>query len=226
MRGKSIKKVAKKVSPSRNGKIQAVLVLDETGSMSIREGETVQTFNNYIEQMKKEKVNCDFTLIFFNTEKTEKRYVKAALKDVKPLTEETYNPNACTPLYDAVGKAAMELGNSKDALFIIITDGEENASKEFTKERVKKLIEEKEKTGWRFIFLGCGIDAMESGVSMGIPAAQTISVDPADMRHVANYAMATTMCFSAGTRSFTSQQNEWDSNYKGKITTGTVVIKK
>jgi len=150
-------------------------LLDETGSMMPKKEETIISFNNYVDSIKKEKnsAKTKFTLAKFNTMNIEKPYERVNLKDVKPLTKENYKPDNCTNLYDAIGKIVSETKAEKNekVLFVILTDGEENSSKEYDKKGIKILIEEKQKEGWQFVFLGVGIDAYAEAIKMGIQLA-------------------------------------------------------
>jgi len=150
-------------------------LLDETGSMMPKKEETIISFNNYVDSIKKEKnsAKTKFTLAKFNTMNIEKPYERVNLKDVKPLTKENYKPDNCTNLYDAIGKIVSETKAEKKekVLFVILTDGEENSSKEYDKKGIKILIEEKQKEGWQFVFLGVGIDAYAEAIKMGIQSA-------------------------------------------------------
>ena len=143
-------------------------VLDETGSMMSIKDKTIKDFNEYLQSVKG-KGEAIFTLTKFNSNKVEVVYEKK-LKDVPELTKETYNPDAMTPLYDAIGKTirALEKDTTREHLLIVLTDGLENASKEFNKDAITKLIAEKEKEGWAVIYLGVGKDAWGAGEKIGI----------------------------------------------------------
>lgn len=151
-------------------------VLDETGSMQSVKEETISGFNAYIaELVKNAKAKVWLTLTQFNSQKIEVVYNMVNIIDVHDLTAETYRPANFTPLYDAIGQTirttedALKLKRGKPAvLCVIMTDGEENASKEWTKDKIFNLIEEKTKEGWTFVFLGADQDAYAVGAGMGI----------------------------------------------------------
>ena len=153
-------------------KVIVSFLLDETGSMYPYKNETIISFNKWLEEMKGNKGKALFTLTKFNSSKVDVVYNSAKLKDVKELTNETYDPSLATPLFDAIGKTVSAIveddSKNEHVLFVIMTDGEENASKEFSIDAIKKLIADKEKDGWTFIYLGANQDAWGVGKSFGI----------------------------------------------------------
>lgn len=161
--------------------VQVVMLLDQTGSMLSRKQETISSFNSYIADLIDKKMDCDFTLTLFNARRVEVRYLKASLNDIVPMTEDTYLPNDATPLLDAIAKSIEAVGDERQCLFIIFTDGEENASRLFTKTQIKQLIENREGRGWRFVFFGIGgMDAVNEASSIGIPMTQTVTTSAFD----------------------------------------------
>lgn len=159
-------------------KIDVVLILDETGSMTSVKDDTIGGYNDYLSSLQKEKaVKYLFTLMKFDSNHQTIVHDAEAIADVPKLTAETYNPGAFTPLYDAVGKGINKLGRKKNVLFVIQTDGLENASREFSLQQIQDLITEKTAFGWQFAFLGAGQDAWVAGGAMGIPKGSTLSYD-------------------------------------------------
>jgi hypothetical protein len=117
-----------------------------------------------------------FALTKFNSDKIELVYDGIPLEKVEPLSGQNYHPVAITPLYDAIGKTinALKTKNQESPVLIVIqTDGQENASREFSKKMVKDLIEEREKSGWTFAFLGADIDAFTAASAIGISKGNT-----------------------------------------------------
>lgn len=148
-----------------------VFLLDETGSMHPHKAETIASFNKYLEETKKAETAEEpiyFHLTLFNSEKLEKRYVHEPIKDVYGLTSLTYVPDFSTPLYDAIGQTISPIMG--EALMVILTDGMENASKEYSLPAVKALIEEREKAGWQFLYLGSTLDVAAAAMQMGMAA--------------------------------------------------------
>lgn len=161
-------------------------ILDETGSMHERKETTINSFNEYIQTMRKEKGSVKLTLTTFNSSKINIVYKNKDIKDVPLLNKDNYQPNDMTPLYDAVGKTInsinKEINKNTAVLFVILTDGEENSSREFTKDGITKLIKEKEAKGWKFVYMGVGQDAWDGGYGMGIKAGNVVSLGGGNVR--------------------------------------------
>ena len=164
----------------KQGLTEIVFILDRSGSMSGLEKDTIGGFNSTIDKQKQETGEAYVSTVLFDTE-MEVLHDRAPLAHIEPLTEKEYYARGCTALLDAIGGAIHHIGNvhryirdedvPEKTLFIIITDGLENASREYSSERVKKMIErQKEKYGWEFLFLGANIDAVETANQIGISA--------------------------------------------------------
>ena len=172
---------------NNNNITELVFVLDRSGSMAGLESDTVGGFNSLIKDQKNSEGKAFVTTVLFDTEFI---YVhdRADISKVKPLTEKDYVPRGCTALLDAVGMTIQHIAGIHNyarpedvpskTIFVITTDGMENASREFRYDTVKKLIEkEQKKYGWEFIFLGANIDAAETAGSMGIAHASNYKAD-------------------------------------------------
>lgn len=157
---------------------ELVFILDKSGSMHGLEADTIGGFNSLIEKQKKEDGKALVTTILFD-DKTEVVHDRVDLEYICNMTSEQYITGGTTALLDAVGGAVSHIRKihkyirpedvPAKTLFVITTDGMENASRHYTYDKVKKLIEhQKAKYGWEFIFLGANIDAAETAVSMGI----------------------------------------------------------
>lgn len=157
---------------------ELVFILDKSGSMHGLEADTIGGFNSLIEKQKKEDGKALVTTILFD-DKTEVVHDRVDLEYIRKMTSEQYVTGGSTALLDAVGGAVGHIRKihkyirpedvPAKTLFVITTDGMENASRHYTYDKVKKLIEhQKAKYGWEFIFLGANIDAAETAVSMGI----------------------------------------------------------
>jgi len=169
---------------AKKSKLYVSFVLDETGSMAGVAAQTISGFNEYIETLKKDSSSAAavFTLTQFNSEHTAVVYSNVPLSEVKPLSRETYQPNGLTPLYDAIGATIRaldtQIGKTKaTALVVIQTDGEENHSKEYTRQSIFSLIDEKKNLGWTFVFLGADQDAWLTSQALGIARGNTVSYD-------------------------------------------------
>jgi hypothetical protein len=165
-------------------------VLDETGSMQSCKDATISGFNEYINTLKSRKDSKDilFTLTRFNSASVQVNPSGVPITLAPVLTESSYRPENNTPLYDAIGRTIADvshtvngLGSNPAVLVVIMTDGDENASKEYTGVKILKLVEEKTKAGWTFAFLGANLDAFKAGSSIGISSGNTMQYysDPA-----------------------------------------------
>jgi hypothetical protein len=155
---------------------EIVVVLDRSGSMGSISKSTVEGFNTFLNEQKNAEGEAFMTLIQFD-DRYEVNYKSMPIKDVPELIErETFIPRGSTALYDSVGKAINELQTDRDVVFVIITDGQENASKEFKSEAIKKMIETLESENkWKFIFLAANQDAIMTGGSIGIKAGSSMT---------------------------------------------------
>ena len=156
---------------------ELVFILDRSGSMSGLEADTIGGFNSMIAQQKKESGEALVSTVLFANDSTV-IHDRLPLSEVPPLTEKEYFTCGCTALLDAVGGAIHHIGNihkyarredvPEKTMFIITTDGYENASRRYDYERVRRMIErQKERYGWEFLFLGANIDAAnEAGTAL------------------------------------------------------------
>ena len=154
--------------------VHVVMVLDETGSMGVIKGKTISGFNEYITTLQGDKTaKYRFTLTTFNSESTVTRHAGTDIQMVDKLTHSTYTPTNLTPLYDAIGIALRDAGSylekNERGLLVIFTDGQENASREFTRQHVADKIKDLEATGrWGVIYLGANQDSFEAGQQVGV----------------------------------------------------------
>ena len=157
---------------------ELVFILDRSGSMQGLEVDTIGGFNAMLEMQKKEPSEAFVSTILFN-DHTQVLHDRVKIEAVEPITHREYYVRGCTALLDAIGGAIHHIGNihkyarSEDVpehtLFVITTDGMENASRRYTSQQVKTMIQrQKEKYGWEFLFLGANIDAVETAGSLGI----------------------------------------------------------
>ncbi|MDO4553067.1 MAG: VWA domain-containing protein [Bacillota bacterium] len=157
---------------------EIVFILDRSGSMSGLEADTIGGFNSMIGEQKKAEGEALVSTVLFSNESVV-LHDRADVQSIRPMTDEDYTPRGCTALLDAIGEAIRHIGNvhkyarSEDVpehtMFVITTDGMENASRHYTSEKVKEMIErQKTKYGWEFLFLGANIDAVETARHFGI----------------------------------------------------------
>lgn len=164
---------------------ELVFILDRSGSMSGLESDTIGGFNSMLAKQKKEEGEALVSTVLFANDSTV-IHDRLPLSEVPPLTEEEYFTRGCTALLDAVGGAIHHIGNihkyarredvPEKTMFIITTDGYENASRRYDYERVRRMIErQKERYGWEFLFLGANIDAVETARHFGIGADRAVN---------------------------------------------------
>lgn len=168
-----------------NNITELVFILDRSGSMSGLESDTVGGFNAMIEKQKKQDGACYVSTILFDNV-SEVLHDRVKLADVPEMTEGQFCVRGCTALMDAIGGAIHHIGNihkyarpedvPANTMFVIMTDGMENASRRYSSEQVKKMIErQKEKYGWEFLFIGANIDAVETAARYGIDADRAVN---------------------------------------------------
>ena len=157
---------------------ELVFILDRSGSMAGLEKDTIGGFNSMIAKQRREPGEAYVSTILFDNHR-EVIHDRVDIHKIQPMTQEQYYVRGSTALLDAVGKSIRHIGNvhkyareedrPEKTLFIITTDGMENASREYDYEKVRRMIEhEKEKYGWEFIFLGANIDAAKEAARFGI----------------------------------------------------------
>lgn len=173
---------------------ELVFLLDRSGSMQGLEGDTIGGFNSMLEKQKKEPGQAFVSTVLFDDRLTV-LHDRVAVEKVRPITEKDYCVRGCTALLDAIGETVRHIGNihkyarSEDVpqhtLFVITTDGMENASRRYSAAQIRKMIRRQQETyGWEFLFLGANIDAVETAGELGIGPDRAV-----------NYH-----CDSAGTR--------------------------
>ncbi|NMP38460.1 MAG: hypothetical protein GX051_10140 [Clostridiales bacterium] len=170
---------------NKNNTTELVFILDRSGSMSGLEEDTIGGFNSLIEKQKEQSGKCLVSTVLFDNE-NEVIHDRVKLEDIKPMTRREYYVRGCTALLDAMGGAIHHIGNvhkyarpedvPEHTMFVITTDGMENASKRYSADTVKKMIErQKDKYGWEFIFIGANIDAVETAEQFGIGADRAVN---------------------------------------------------
>lgn len=171
----------------KKGLTELVMILDRSGSMRGLEEDTIGGFNSMIEKQKREDGEAYVSVVLFD-DRTEVPYDRVDINKVEPMTDRQYYVRGCTALLDAVGgaiqhietihKYAREEDVPEKTIFIITTDGMENASRHYTYDKVRRMIEEqKEKNNWEFIFLGANIDAIREARRFGIDRSRAVNYE-------------------------------------------------
>jgi hypothetical protein len=132
-------------------------------------------FNSFLDKQRGQP-DCDMTVVIFDHEYTVLES-NVPVDEVKPLTDKTFVPRGATALLDAVGRAICEVGSHEKVIVVILTDGQENSSKEFSGQSIKSLIEEKTEGGWEFIYLSSNMSAVTDGESIGIKSANIVKTN-------------------------------------------------
>ena len=189
----------------RNNVTELVFILDRSGSMSGLEADTIGGFNAMIEKQKKQKGECYVSTVLFDGV-SEVLHDRVRLSEIKPMTDKDYTVRGCTALIDALGGAIHHIGNihkyarpedvPENTMFVITTDGMENASRKYSSEKVKAMIErQRQKYGWKFLFIGANIDAVETAARYGIGADRAVNYN-ADKKgtNIVYDTVATAVC--------------------------------
>lgn len=160
-------------------------VLDRSGSMNSIKQDTIGGFNEFLRKQKEEKGECTFSMIQFDVE-YQILHSFVSIKDVPELNDETFVPRSTTALYDALGRCIISTGEKiskmkeeekpEKVLFVILTDGMENSSMEFSYDKIKEMIKhQSEKYNWKFIYLGANQDAIAVAQDIGINSSSSMS---------------------------------------------------
>jgi len=182
----------------KNNITELVFILDRSGSMAGLESDTIGGFNSMIEKQKKQDGGCYVSTVLFDN--------RLRLGDIPQMTDKDYTVRGCTALIDAIGGAIHHIGNihkyarnedvPEHTMFVITTDGQENASHRYTSEQVKKMIEcQKEKYGWEFLFIGANIDAVETAARYGISRDRAVNYNAdGEGTHILYESVAKAVC--------------------------------
>ena len=181
------------------GLTEIVFILDRSGSMSGLEADTIGCFNSLIAKQKKEKGQAIVSTILFD-DRSEVLHDRVPLERIGTMTDRDYYVRGCTALLDAIGGTIHHIGNihkyareedrPEKTLFIITTDGMENASRHYTYDKVKQMVErQKSRYGWEFLFLGANIDALEVAGRFGISKDHAANYHCDETGTALNYAV-------------------------------------
>ena len=189
------------------------IVLDRSGSMASVRDDTIGGYNTFLSEQKAILGPCTLTLVQFDTE-YECIYKAVPVQSVTPLDTQTFIPRGGTALLDAIGRTVLETGARLSAmpendrpgkvLFVILTDGEENSSHEFTIDRIHDMIKhQREVYKWQFVFLGANQDAIATGTSMGVQPDSSLTYAASPMGTAALFDS-----LAANTRNYRTGQTQ------------------
>ena len=164
---------------------EILIIMDKSGSMGPRQADAIGGFNNFLKDQKAEPGEANLTLVQFDTTYNI-LYTGKPIREVEDLTEKTYRPGGGTALNDAVARAVIETGKRlsdtpeadrpEKVICVIITDGEENSSREHSKEQVQEMVKhQEEKYDWAFVYLGANVDAFDAARQLGISADMAVN---------------------------------------------------
>ncbi len=164
---------------------ELVFILDRSGSMQGLEADTIGGFNGLLEKQRAQEGECYVSTVLFN-HASQVLYDRVRLEDVQPMTERDYCVGGTTALLDAVGDAVRHIKTihkyarpedvPENTLFVITTDGMENATRRYSADQVRQLIQQqKTESGWEFLFLGANIDAVQTAARCGIDSARAVN---------------------------------------------------
>lgn len=216
----------------KNNITELVFILDRSGSMHGLESDTVGGFNSLIEKQKKQDGKCFVTTVLFNGN-CEVLHDREELSEIKNMTEDDYVVSGCTALVDAIGVTISHIAKihkyarledvPEHTMFVITTDGMENASHRYTSDEVKRMIEhEKQKYGWEFLFIGANIDAVETASHFGISEDRAVNyrADSEGTAVVFDAVSEASSKLRAGTPLKADWGDKIDQNYKSRKKSG------
>ena len=165
-----------------NKRTELVFICDRSGSMCGLESDTIGGYNSMLKKQKELTGDCRVTTVLFD-DQYELLHDRLDIQAVRPMTDKEYYVRGCTALLDAIGKTIQKIAavqrhsapemRAEKVLFVIITDGMENASREYTAAQIKNMVKkEQTKYGWEFIFLGANMDAVDEAEKIGIRASR------------------------------------------------------
>lgn len=169
---------------TNNGITELVFILDRSGSMGGLESDTIGGFNSLIEKQRKQEGECFVTTVLFD-DRLETLHDRLSLDKVEKMTDNDYTVRGCTALIDAIGETVKHISDvhryireediPEQTMFVITTDGLENASHLYSSDEVKKMIEQKKELGWEFLFIGANIDSVETAKHFGIDEDRAVN---------------------------------------------------
>lgn len=183
----------------KKGLTEIVFILDKSGSMSGLEADTIGGYNSFLEKQKKVEGEAFVSTVLFS-DRNEVVHDRVPIEKIEPMNEQQYSVGGCTALLDAIGGAVHHIGNvhkyardedkPEHTIFVITTDGQENSSREFSYEKIKKMItRQQEKYGWEFIFLGANMDAIGEAGKLGIRADRAVRYECDGTGTLLNYSV-------------------------------------
>ena len=214
---------------NKNSFLSIRVVLDRSGSMQSCKVVTIDALNTYLKELKKEKIwNASLTLSTFDSISIDIPISRRPIKRLRKFSLDLLQPRGGTPLFDAIGLAIHDLEQIKEStdenkVLVIVTDGYENASREYTSENISSKIKEKEEAGWLIIYLGADHDAFKQSNSLNFDRERSMRYSKEDSVDAFRAVTRTTLDYSRGMKNknikFTQQERDYSdksSIYKGQ----------
>lgn len=204
----------------RKGLTELVFILDRSGSMGGLEKDTIGGFNGMMEKQRRQEGEANITTVLFD-DQYELVHDRVPVGRVKPLTERDYYVRGCTALLDAVGKTIRRMGliqkhlpgewKAEKVIFVITTDGLENASREYDYGEIRRMIErQKSRFGWEFLFLGANMDAVAEAQKFGIGEARSVTFENDSDGIAVNYrALDQALCYMRSAPCMAAMDRSW-----------------
>jgi len=195
-----MKSANSKSQPAGKQKVLVNFILDKSGSMSNKVNDVIGGFNLYVDELAKEPaVDYGFSLTLFDTA-VKMKHKAVPLAKVDKLDSSRYRPSGNTALFDAIGNTVQTVDTDgfDKVVTVVMTDGEENSSREWTMQSVRELIRSREADGnWTFVFMGADLDAFAQAEKLGVRATNSAQYDPANYRGVFASVAKSTNVFSS-----------------------------
>ena len=181
------------------------IVLDRSGSMQNSLETTIEALNTYLYELKNQKISATLTLSTFDSISIDIPISKVRINKLNRIPESVLIPRAATPLYDAIGLAVHDLEQNTEStdenkVLVIVTDGLENASREYTYQNISSLIQDKEKAGWLIIYLGADHDAMKQSRSLNFDKKRSMKYSKLDSIDTFKTVSKKTFEYTKGTK--------------------------
>lgn len=212
----------------KTNRTELVFILDRSGSMAGLEADTIGGYNAMLEKQKKEAGEATVTTVLFD-DKYELLHDRIDLKGIAPITDREYYVRGCTALLDAIGRTIQKIANAQKhtapaqradkVLFVITTDGYENASREYSYDQIRRMVErEKTEYDWEFLFLGANIDAISTARRFGIGADRAVNYHADSQGTQLNYQVVseTVSCMRAGAPIAADWKKRIEEDFRGR----------
>ena len=208
-----------------NNLTEIVFIVDRSGSMAGLEGDTIGGFNAFVEKQKKEEGEAIFSAVLFSHER-EVLYDRVDIRKVEPMTDQQYCVGGCTALLDAIGASVHHIKNvhkyareedcPSKTIFVITTDGMENASREYSYDKVQQMVKQaQEENGWEFLFLGANMDAIAAARNFGIREDRAVRYKSDSVGTALNYQVVSDAVTSV--RKYKEMQKNWSAPIEADV---------